>query len=42
MDAPGQITYSQFPPIENLRSSVLPVGELHTLYRKEIDNPVRE
>ncbi|WP_434624891.1 prolyl aminopeptidase [Pseudomonas sp. Z1-29] len=40
MDAPRQITYSQFPPIEQpRRSGMLPVDDLHTLYWEESGNP---
>jgi proline iminopeptidase len=40
MDAPRQITYSQFPPIENPRcSGMLPVDAVHTLYWEESGNP---
>lgn len=40
MDAPRQVTYRQFPPIENpRRSGMLAVDELHTLYWEESGNP---
>lgn len=40
MDAPHQITYTQFPPIENpRRSGMLQVDERHTLYWEESGNP---
>ncbi|WP_231998960.1 alpha/beta fold hydrolase [Pseudomonas cedrina] len=40
MDAPRQITYEQFPPIERpRRSGMLAVDDLHTLYWEESGNP---
>lgn len=40
MDAPRQITYSVFPPIEKpRRSGMLAVDDLHTLYWEESGNP---
>lgn len=40
MDAPREVTYSLFPPIENARhSGMLQVDELHSLYWEECGNP---